>query len=135
MQQTNTAPNVSTQRLRNQFCAPDGKGRLTYTALLPVIEGHTKINDFYKRLATECEKYCQGKLLQLCCNEAHGDAAWEYSYRLTFKPCVDNDRVEICVTATLYDKASRRIVKSYSEGHLWSLYNDMMIPKNRERKK
>lgn len=135
MQESATAPNVSTERQREQFCSPDERGRLTYTVLLPVIEGHAKIDQFYKRLAAECEKYCRNGLLKLCCEEDHVNAAWEYSYRLTFKPHVENEYLEISVTSALYDKTSRKMLKSHSESHLWSLVNDMMMPKPRKRTK
>ncbi len=135
MQENLSSSSTKTDKLRLQFPSPDESGRVIYTAVLPVIEGHEKINTFYQKIAKKCEEYCKEKLLIQCAKQKSSDPSWEYSYKITFKPVVSDGRAEISVSASLYDRGARRTVSTHTESHFWSLENDMMARKPRKKQK
>ena len=135
MQENISLPSTKTDKLRLQFSSPDESGRVIYTAVLPVIEGHEKINTFYQKIAKKCEEYCKEKLLTQCTKQKSSEPSWEYSYKITFKPVVSDELAEISVSASLYDRGTRRTVSTHTESHLWSLEKNAMLLKPKKNKR
>ena len=135
MQEKTSTPTVKLQKLRSQFPFPEGNGSIIYTATVPSIAGHPKINDFYEKTAKICKKYCEKKLLIHCAKQSAEEPYREYSYKVSFKPTLSDQSIEMTVSASLYDRAARRTVSTHTEKHFWSLENDMMAHKPRKKPK
>ena len=98
---------------KEKLICRDGKAQLFYLIEIPHSEELKKFNRFYEKIRSECIEFCKQKLTQKCVGEQY------YTYRLSCKPRVENDRLVLTFKATLSNKTSRRILLSNSEIHKW----------------
>ncbi|MBQ9112045.1 MAG: hypothetical protein IJY08_00525 [Clostridia bacterium] len=113
---------ITTEKQKQTLTRDGLSACIFYIASLPAISEKPRITDFYRRIADECAVFCQKKLFDSIGNTDH-----QYTYRLTCKPAPDGDRLSIALTASLYDKTSRKIIYTHTEEHLWDTELQMMV--------
>lgn len=96
-------------------------GELVYVATIPHDGEMPKMSEFYEKLEDSCRRFCAEALPRSLPDGSHS-----YRYRLTCSAETSEGALTVSLAVTLTDRASRTILSSYKETHVWK---DDMIRK------
>jgi len=104
-----------------------GNEALLYRIEIPQIDGLEEINSFYGSISEECEKYCNGILLDFVCEDRREDRRARYSYGFTAVVTHYSDGL-VSVLAFACLRRGNETLSRYACAHTWDTSDSCMLP-------
>ena len=106
---------ISKKHINDKITSPEGRDLLLYSIDIPQLEGFKRFNEFYLKICDKAIAFCSKELYKKC------DTKSTYSYRLSQRCHVENNRVTVTLRATLTDRTSRKSISEHIEKHIWDI--------------
>ena len=124
-----------------QYCRRfifEGNEILRLSVKYPSLDKNTKINEFYQKLATECEIFCEKiKFFELCESfkrekaEQKAPIYQKYTYNFCAQISdISDENVSILLSVSFYRSKNEPIL-SFSDTQKWCLTTEMLLSSNK----
>ncbi|MBO7310760.1 MAG: hypothetical protein J6U86_05140 [Clostridia bacterium] len=106
---------INKKHTNDKILSPEGHELLLYSIDIPQFEGFKRFNEFYLKIFDKTVAFCSKELYKKC------DTQSTYSYRLSQKCHVENNRITVTLRATLTNRTARKSISEHIEKHIWGI--------------